>query len=337
MEERWRPSEQELEEITIKHVKWIDSYGAEGECANLAGADLSLYDLSAYILDECNLESASLYRTKLRNTQLQDANLRNTNLCRAEFGNTYLVGADLSNATCGQTRWHDLDLREVKGLEAVNHILPSSINFGTLDRSYGQISADFMRACGLSEWDIEHTKFYNPELSEEELTQISQAAIQRRGEAPDRSLEYFIRYSEDDRSLAYKLRESLENIGIRAWINEREMLLTDDSSEKVEESLRNYDRILLCCSASSLLSDWMDNEIATIFEKEEERQYLMKRKVKLLYVVDVDGFLFSNQWKSGYSRQVKSRLLADFVGWERDEQKFEKSFERMKQALPTQG
>jgi hypothetical protein len=87
----------------------------------------------------------------------------------------------------------------------------------------------------------------------------------------------------------------------------------------------------LCCSQASQTSWWVDHEINKAFEKERQRMRGRGRKVLALIPLNLDGFL--SQWTSGKADEVKSRLAADFTGWEQSNAKCEREFKRVVLAL----
>jgi len=64
-------SQEELDHKLKQHRLWIETCGAEGERANLRGADLR----GAYLMD-ADLQRASLMGVNLRGVNLMDADLR---------------------------------------------------------------------------------------------------------------------------------------------------------------------------------------------------------------------------------------------------------------------
>ena len=76
----------------------------------------------------------------------------------------------------------------------------------------------------------------------------------------------------------------------------------------------------------------MDNEIGRAFAKEQALMKDRKKKVLVLILLDLDGYLF-NRRDSGRASQVRERLAADFKGWEESHSKFEEQAENVIRAL----
>jgi hypothetical protein len=125
--------------------------------------------------------------------------------------------------------------------------------------------------------------------------------------------------------------------GIAVWCDDHQILPGDDIYEQVDRGIRMWDKVLLFCSQHSLSSWWVNNEVATAFSKEQKLMKDRRKKVLSLIPLNLDGYMFSGEWKSGISQQVKERLAADFTGWELDNDKFEEQFERVVKALQTGG
>jgi hypothetical protein len=129
----------------------VDFNGAALCDANLSAVNLSVSDLSAADLSRANFRGANLLRADLSEANLKEANLR-----WADLSGANLSGADLTNSEAGSSRFTNLDLRNVKGLEVVTHWGPSSIGIDTIFASKGKIPEKFLRGAGVPEIFIQY-------------------------------------------------------------------------------------------------------------------------------------------------------------------------------------
>ncbi len=284
--------------------------------ANLSGANLSDAALKQAILGRTSLSSANLESANLESALLDRADLIDARLVDARLVHTSLKGTNLGGASMFFTKLTDVDLSETKGLATVIHGGPSFVDIRTLYKSGGTIPEVFLRGCGVPENLIE----YLPSL-------VAPSAID--------FYSCFISYSHTDKSFARRLHDGLQARGIRCWLDEKQLRPGDDIYDAVDRGIRLWDKVLVCCSEASLTSWWVDNELATAFEKEQQLMKARKEKVHAVIPLNLDGHLFSGQWKSGMSSQVKRRLASDFTGWETDNAKFESAFEDVVLALRT--
>jgi DUF2934 family protein/TIR domain-containing protein len=168
----------------------------------------------------------------------------------------------------------------------------------------------------------------------------------------------FITYAIEDRPFALRLYNHLQGRGIRCWLDEKPVLPGSDVYQQMDRKLylwdnkeifpprdpkiqnwkiRLSDKVMLCASKHSLTSWWGESEIESAFEKE---RILMKKAIPIktaLLLLNLDGFLLGDDWRSEKKQQVFSRVIADFTGWEKDKAKFVKGFESVINALHNGG
>jgi uncharacterized protein YjbI with pentapeptide repeats len=220
---------------------------------NLREADLSRANLSGAHLAGAHLGEANLF-----SANLSGANLSGTNLIGADFSEADLNGADLTGAWAARALFVNLDLRGVKGLDALVHSGPSTVGIDTIYKSCGKIPHSFLRGCGVPEALIT----FIPSLV------AAQAGIEYHS--------LFICYSNEDHEFAERLSVDLEANGFRCWLTPHNAQTEEWMRDQLDYAIQMQDKLLLVLSKSSMNSHWVKDEIQKAYNRgvKENRRVL---------------------------------------------------------------
>ena len=108
----------------------------------------------------------------------------------------------------------------------------------------------------------------------------------------------------------------------------------DDLMTVIDEGIKLWDKILLCCSEAALKESWwVEKELEKAAEKEEGLKKERKKSVLALIPLDLDGHVFSDDCDTPYKEMITSRYVGDFDGWDTDNEKYTSEFEKLVKAL----
>jgi hypothetical protein len=200
----------------------------------------------------------------------------------------------------------DVDLSQIKNLDAINHEGPSSVDYRTLQRS-GPLPLSFLRGVGLPDNLID----YLPSLLGEAIQHYS----------------CFISYSSNDENFARRLHADLQDKGVRCWFAPEDMKIGAKIRDTIDEAIRLRDKVLLVLSKASIASDWVEDEVDKAFE--EERQ----RGAVVLFPVRVDDAVMKTK-KAWAAKLRRSRNIGDFRDW-KNHDAYQRAFGRVLRDLRT--
>ncbi|MBI1314838.1 TIR domain-containing protein [bacterium] len=355
---RWRKANPEvLLNLSDADLQDVDLRGANLKRADLTGADLRGADLVGAQLGEADLTRADLrgarlvktdcYQTRFFKATLRDAecsgayfrraemtqidlsgadlakadlveanlsngSLKGATLVGADLSNSCLTGVDLREAVVGWTVFGRLDLTQPIGVEQLQHVGPSTLGIDTAVLSHGKLPPEFLRGCGISEGILQNW-----------------AACFGH---PFESLTCFIRFAPDDASFAQHLFRLAQDKGLRCWLDGAPESASERRSRTSPRTYESTERILLCASKASLTSWWIEDEFERVFEREQRLKKETGRDVRLLYPLNLDGFMFGGDWKHAREKQIAKQAI-DFVGWRRNEAKLDQELTKLLQTM----
>ncbi len=318
-----------------------DLSGADLKGAQLVAADLVLTNLAnAHLrganLQAVNLGSASLLNANLAGANLASAHLEGTNLAKGnlteavlegtDFDSVDLQGAQLARARMSFTGIKACDLSRVRGLAEVRHGGPSSIDRDTLVRSEGQIPKPFLQGCGFFDWEIEATRLYCPDLTDEELTNLTYEIHRLKSGAPILINRVFLSYSHQDSTFVDLLGDRLKSRGTPYW-RDIDGMNAGPMDRQIDKALRLHPTVVLVLSKNSVDSDWVEWEVSRAREVEKE---LQRKNVNHhgLCPITLDDAWKCSRWGAHLRAQVEKYFILDFSEW-RDRGQFDRQFVRL--------
>lgn len=273
--------------------------------AKMNGADLSNAGIVDSDFNNSNLQSANctganLWWGNFVHAILNYADLRSANLKVCNFYGAYMYGANLKDAGLGATIFANTYIEGAEGLDSCKHDGPSVIDHSTLAMS-GMLPLTFMRGCGLPDVLID----YFPSLLNNPIQFYS----------------CFISYSSIDQDFADRLYADLQNKGVRCWFAPEDLKIGDRFRDKIDESIRLHDKLLLILSENSVSSQWVGDEVEAAFERER------RENRTVLFPIQIDGTVTEST--TGWAAAIRrTRHVGDFTNW-KSHDSYQKAFARL--------
>jgi len=223
----------DLRGVNLSHqdLKHIYFENANLEDANLEGAFLYEASLRECIFHNTNLkgtylEKADLYKSEFYNTDLSDSNLQLAILTSATFNNVNLTGAKIFGWNISKINCSNIQCEHIFVDRNQIERLPQNRNF-------------------------EDGEFENYIVKQKSLEQVIKRDLQKGREMNH----VFVSYIREDFEMVLNLTKSLENNGIKVWLD-RERLQPGVRWEKaIADAIKNGIYFIACFSKNQSLKE----------------------------------------------------------------------------------
>lgn len=282
-------------------LRAADLSGANLGAADLSGANLSAANLDYTYLNEANLSGANLSGTSLDGTELGGADLSFADFSHAKISGANLTGANFHSIRLFSTIFARVNLYLVKGLDTAIHEGPSIVDVKSVIFPQGETLKHFLRGTGFPDNFID----YLPALL---ATSIQFYSV-------------FISHSNQDQEFSKRLYADLQSKGVRCWFAPENLKIGDHYHQRIDESIRLYDKLILILSEHAIQSTWVEREVMSACEKEDHLRY------EVLFPIRLDDAVM--QTSKAWAADVRRRWhIGDFTRW-KDHDAYQKALDRL--------
>lgn len=130
----------------------------------------------------------------------------------------------------------------------------------------------------------------------------------------------FISYSWTDRDFATKLYDDLHEVGVRCWLDAKDMRAGDLLTQQIDQAIQIHDKILLILSRASVGSEWVRFEIRNAMRRES------KRRTAVLFPLRLDDAVLETSDRD--FDVLRERYIIDFTEWQ-DKSAYRRAFKRL--------
>ena len=158
--------------------------------------------------------------------------------------------------------------------------------------------------------------------------ELIRKAIQTRLPDPKASpdnLTCFISYNAEDARFAERLYRDLQEVGVRCWLDSKELKIGDRWQVEIDRALASHDKVVLVLSEASVASAWVRREVEVALDREAKTN----RTILLPLRIDEAAM---NADDEHVRRLVNTRQISDFSKWEGAEE-YRRAFSRLARDL----
>jgi TIR domain/Predicted nucleotide-binding protein containing TIR-like domain len=132
----------------------------------------------------------------------------------------------------------------------------------------------------------------------------------------------FISYSAQDRAFAQRIYNDLQEVGIRCWLDSKDLKIGDNIEVHVSRAIQLTDKVLLILSEASVNSAWVGHEIAVALRKESEMNQT------ILFPIRIDDAAMMTSPDQQSALLVRLKHIGDFTDWHVPE-RYRSAFSRL--------